>query len=136
MFKNNLEHLSYKGDTSEKWLSRKHHWHIIDICFKLFLNRIHILKEKVPKVEKKPLQLVFPYLGTISLETRTKFQSPSRGYLTAVNYRLSLKVKINSVIDFALKSLFPKFLHQVWFVGFSVDYEMNPITENVLYILL
>ena len=39
----------------------------IDRCFKLFLGRIHILKEKVPTVEKKPLQLVLPYLGTISL---------------------------------------------------------------------
>ena len=27
----------------------------IDRCFKLFLNRTHILKEKVPTVEKKPL---------------------------------------------------------------------------------
>ena len=39
--------------------------------FKLFLNRIHILKEKVPTVEKKPLRLVLPYLGTISFQTRT-----------------------------------------------------------------
>ena len=30
----------------------------IDRCFKLFLNRIHILKEKVPTVKKKPLRLV------------------------------------------------------------------------------
>ena len=44
----------------------------IDRCFNLFLNRIHILKEKVPTVEKKPLLLVIPYLGTISLQTRTK----------------------------------------------------------------
>ena len=28
----------------------------IDRCFKSFLNKIHILKEKVPTVEKKPLQ--------------------------------------------------------------------------------
>ena len=39
----------------------------IDRCFKLFLDRIHILKEKVPTVEKKPLRLVLPYLGNISL---------------------------------------------------------------------
>ena len=36
-----------------------------DRCFKLFLNRIHILKENVPAVEKKPLRLVFLYLGII-----------------------------------------------------------------------
>ena len=44
----------------------------IDKCFKLFLNKIHILKEKVATVEKKHLQLVLPYLGTMSLKTRTK----------------------------------------------------------------
>ena len=85
----------------------------IDRCFKLFLNRICILKEKVPTVEKKPLRLVLPYLGTISLQTTTKLQKSIKGYLTAVNYRLFLKVKINSVIIFALKNQFLKFLHQV-----------------------
>ena len=33
---------------------------VIDRCFKLFLNRIYILKEKVSTVEKKPLQLALP----------------------------------------------------------------------------
>ena len=59
------------------------------------------------------------------------------GYLTAVYYKLFLKFKINSVIIFALKTLFPKFLHQVSFISFSVDYVIkNPITENALDILL
>ena len=40
----------------------------------MFLNIIYVLKEKVPTVEKKPLRLVFPYLRTISLQTRTKLQ--------------------------------------------------------------
>ena len=43
----------------------------IDRCFKLLLDRIYILKEKVPTVEKKPLRLVLRYLGNISLQTRT-----------------------------------------------------------------
>ena len=43
---------------------------------------------------------------------------------------------MNSVIIFALKILFPTFLHQVWFKSFSVDYGMNPINENVSDILL
>ena len=37
---------------------------------------------------------------------------------------------------FALKTLFLKFLYQVWFISFSLDYAMNTITENVLDILL
>ena len=44
----------------------------VDRCFKLFLNRIDILKEKGATVKKKPLRLVLPYLGTTSLQTRTK----------------------------------------------------------------
>ena len=47
-----------------------------------------------------------------------------------------LKVKINSLIIFALLTLLSKFLHQVWFISFSVNYAMNPITEKELVILL
>ena len=50
----------------------------INRCFKLFLNRNHILKEKIPTVEKKPLWLVLPYL---SLQTRTKLQKSIKGVL-------------------------------------------------------
>ena len=32
--------------------------------------------------------------------------------------------------------MFPKFLHHLWFKSFNVDYAMNPITENVLDVLL
>ena len=44
-----------------------------DRCFKLFVNRIHILKEKV-LVEKEPCRLDLPYLGATSLQTGTKLQ--------------------------------------------------------------
>ena len=59
--------------------------------FKLFLNRIHIPKESVPAVQKKPLRLSFPFSGTISLQMRTKLLKSFKGVLTAVNYRLFLK---------------------------------------------
>ena len=107
----------------------------IDRYFKLLLNRVHILKEKVPIVEKKPLRLVLPYLGTISLQTRTKLQKSLKRVLKCCN-RLFSKVKIRSVIIFALKTMFLKFLHQVWFTSFSVDCAINRITDNVLDILL
>ena len=32
------------------------------------------VKEKVRKVKKEPLRLVLPYLGTLSLQTKTKLQ--------------------------------------------------------------
>ena len=78
-------------------------YNFIDRSFRLFLNRIHILKEKFPTVEKKPLRLVLPDLGSMLLQTRINYESPSKGYLTAVDYRLFLKVIINCVIIFTLK---------------------------------
>ena len=77
----------------------------------------------------KPLRLVIPYLGKISLQTRTKLQKSTKR-VTAVNYRLFLKFKIKSVIIFADK------FQCTSFTSFSVDYAMNTITENVLDILL
>ena len=74
----------------------------------------------------KPLLLVLTDLCTTLyyFKLRLNFKSPSKWYLTVVNYRLFLKVKINSAIIFALKILF------------SVDDAMNAITENVLDTLL
>ena len=63
----------------------------IDRCFKLFLNRIHILKEKVPTVEKKPLRLVLPYLGTISLQTRTNCKKSIKGVLNCCKLQVIFK---------------------------------------------
>ena len=52
-----------------------------DRCFKLLLNRIPILKEKVPTAEKKSLQLDLLYFGTIPLQTWTKLQKSIKGIL-------------------------------------------------------
>ena len=46
----------------------------IDKCFKKFLNNVHLVKEKVPAVERKRLLLVLLDLRVISLQTRTKLQ--------------------------------------------------------------
>ena len=58
--------------------------------FKLFLNRTHIFIKKDSIVEKKSLWLVLPCIGTISLGLNCK--SPSKWYLSVVNYRLFSKV--------------------------------------------
>ena len=39
----------------------------INKCFKKFMDNIHVVKETTLTVEKKPLVLVLPYLGSISL---------------------------------------------------------------------
>ena len=43
----------------------------INKCFKKFMDNIHVVKETTVTVEKKPLVLVLPDLGSISLQTRT-----------------------------------------------------------------
>ena len=37
-----------------------------------FLNNVLLVKENVPTVDKKRFLLVLPYLGIISLQTRTR----------------------------------------------------------------
>ena len=56
----------------------------VDKCFKLFLNRIQILNGKVPTVKKNPLQLLLPYLETISRQTRTTWQMSIKGVLNSI----------------------------------------------------
>ena len=46
----------------------------INKCFKKFLDNIQIVKGTTLTVEKKSLVLVLPYLGSISLQTRTKLK--------------------------------------------------------------
>ena len=65
----------------------------IDSCFKLPLIRIHILKEKVPTVEKKPLRLFLLYLGIIRLQFRAKLQNSIKCVLTCCKLKIFLKVK-------------------------------------------
>ena len=75
----------------------------IDRCFKLFLNRTHILKVKVPTVDKKPLQLVLPYLGTISLQTRTELQKSFKGVLNCCILQVIFKSQNKLCNNFCFK---------------------------------
>ena len=61
----------------------------IDKCFKKFLD-IHLNKEKVPRVERKRLLLVLPYLGVI-WQTRTKLQQTIKGVLNYCKLEIALK---------------------------------------------
>ena len=53
----------------------------IDKSFKKFLCNIHLVKENVPKVEKKCLLIALPYLGAISLGTKNKLQKALKSVL-------------------------------------------------------
>ena len=81
-----------------------------DRCFKLFLNRIHILKEKVPTVQKKPLRLDLPYLGTISLKTRTKLQKSIKRVLNCCKLQVIFKSQNKLYNNFCFKDAVPQIL--------------------------
>ena len=63
----------------------------LDKCFKKFLNNVHVVKENVPTVEKKRLLLVLPYLGIISLQTRTKLQQAVKSVLSCCKLEIVFK---------------------------------------------
>ena len=48
----------------------------ISKCFKKVMDNIHVVKQTILTVDKKPLVLVPPYLSSISLKTRTKLKKP------------------------------------------------------------
>ena len=89
----------------------------IDSYFNLLLNRINsYLQRKSSCSWKSPISS-FLFRNYITCKLGQTCKTPSKGYLTYLNYRLFLKFKINSVIIFAFKTLFPKLLHQVWFLS-------------------
>ena len=80
----------------------------IDKCFKKFLDNIHLVKEKVPTVERKRLLLVFPYLGVISLQTRTKLQQTLKGVLNCCKLEITFKCQTRLSNSFRFKDPIPK----------------------------
>ena len=53
----------------------------INNCFKVFLGNKYRVREKVITVPKKTLFLVLPYLGLLSLQTRTRLRKSLKGIL-------------------------------------------------------
>ena len=80
---------------------------VINICFKVFLDKKYRIKEKVITVPKKTLFLVLLYLEPLSLQTRTKLRNSLKSILNCC------KLQILS------------------FVSFTVDSAMSPIMVNV-----
>ena len=77
-------------------------------CFKEFLNNVHLVKENVPTVEKKRLLLVLPYLGIISLQTRTKLQQELKGVLNCCKLEIVFKYQARLSNSFRYKDPIPK----------------------------
>ena len=60
----------------------------INICFKVFQDKKHTVREKVIAVPKKTLFLVLPYLGPLSLQTRTKLRKSLKGILNCCKLQI------------------------------------------------
>ena len=97
--------------------------------FKKFSNNIHLFKENLPTVEKKRLLLVFPYLGIIPLQSRTKLKQALKGVLNCCKLEI---VKQGFPILSITRTLYPKTLYLVLFINFSVASAMSPIMAKVL----
>ena len=72
-------------------------------CFNKFLDNIHLVKEKVPTVERKRLLLVISYLGVISLQTRTKLQQALKGVLSCYKVEIIFKCQTKLSNSFQFK---------------------------------
>ena len=57
-------------------------------CFNKFLHNIDVVKETTLTVEKEPLVLVLPYLGSMSIETRTKLKKSLKNILNCCKLQI------------------------------------------------
>ena len=63
----------------------------IDKYFKMVINKLVIKRPQVTTVEKKTLLLSLPYLGNISLQTRTKLSQSFKGILNCFKLQTVFK---------------------------------------------
>ena len=67
----------------------------IDKCFKTFLDQLYINRPLIPTVEKKTLTLVLPFLGDLSLQTKTKIQKALKRTLGCCKLQVVFKSQRN-----------------------------------------
>ena len=81
-------------------------------------------------VPKKPLFLVLPYLGRLSLQTRTKLRKFLKGILNCCKLQIVFKSQNKLAKTFRFKDRILKELTSGVVYNFSVDSAMNPIMVN------
>ena len=81
------------------------------------MDNIHVVKEITLVVEKKPPALVPPYLGSISLQTRTKLKKSLKNILNC--RKLVFKNKNGLRKNFHFKDQIPKYLTSGVFYKFQ-----------------
>ena len=72
------------------------------------MDNIHLLKETTLTVEKKPLVLVLPYLGSISLQTRTNLKKSLKNILNCCKLQIVFQIKTRLGNNFHFKDQIPK----------------------------
>ena len=80
----------------------------INNCFKVFLDDKYRIQEKVITVPKKTLFLVLPYLGPLSLQTRTKLRKSLKGILNCCRLQIVFKSQNKLTKAFRFKDRIPK----------------------------
>ena len=79
----------------------------IDKCFKMVINKLVIKHPQVTTVEKKTLILSLPYLGDVSLQTRTKLRKSFKGILNCCKLQIVFKSQRKLVNVFRFKDRLP-----------------------------
>ena len=79
----------------------------IDKCFKTLINKLVIKRPKITTVEKKSLILSLLYLGSISLQTRTKLRKSFKGILNCCKLQIVFKSQRKLTYVFQLKNCLP-----------------------------
>ena len=97
----------------------------------MFLDNIHLVKEKLPTVERKRFLLVLPYLGVISLQTRPKLQQALKGVLNCCKLEIAFKCQTNFPILSDLKTLYPKIFYLELFINFNLVSAISSIMVTV-----
>ena len=80
---------------------------------------------------KKPLFLVYPYVGPLSLQTRIKLRKSLKEIYICCKLQIVFKSQNKLANAFRFKDRIPKELNLVSFINFSMDSAMNPIMMNV-----
>ena len=78
------------------------------------------MSSKISYSWKEAMRLVLPYLGTISLQTRTKVQKSIKGALNCCKLQVIFKSPDKLCNNFCFKDPVAQILTSVWFTSFSV----------------
>ena len=99
----------------------------IDNCFKTFDDQMFIKHPQLTTVEKKTLFLSLPYLGKISLQTRTKLRKSFKDLLNSYKIQLVFisQRKLSNIFRFKDRLSSNQCLEQ--FINIGVVYAILPI---------